>query len=125
MRRTLLIQPLALLVVLVVSACGSESPVDVIQAYYSALREGNYDEAERYLSKEAKQYMEVIAGSVREATLLAAAFETAKEVEVLREEVLGDKVRLHLSLHYEKGRQSPNTELLVKEAGRWRIGIDR
>ena len=109
----------------VVSGCGGGSPSDVAKAFYKAGNEGNYSEAEGYLSFEARAvYRQPMFGVTQSFDNQMGAVTkggTITRVDVEEGKDYGGYAVVLVTLHYANGGQASDTLSLLKEGGRWRI----
>ena len=113
------------MVPLLVYGCGGGSPSDVAKAFYKAGNEGNYSEAESYLSFEARAvYRQPVFGLTQSFDNQMDAVTkggTITRIDVEEGKDYGGYAVVLVTLHYADGGQASDTLSLLKEDGRWRI----
>lgn len=99
------------------------SPSETITTYYDHAREGNIDEAKKYISQDViDQYED--GGTWYATTLKSAIVKEGKaysEMEPVKEEVEGDTAQVDVRVITDSGREDTERYLLVKEDDSWKI----
>lgn len=102
----------------------AKTPGETVQAFYKALNEGKYSEAQTMLTKEAfaalKASSEKTEGGLKELANAATKNGTISAVEVAGEEIQGDKATVVVHLRFKDGTAEENTKNgLHKVDGAW------
>jgi len=107
---------------MMLTGCGSKEDKVVI-GYCKALEAGKLDEAESYLSKDARLVLERAGGK----SLLAAAggqfkqHRGIKEIKITRKNVAGESATVEFLYNFKDGSSYADSFPLVKEDGKWKI----
>ena len=115
-------------IVIVATGCGStKSPSAVVTQFYLSGSKGEYEDAAKYLSSEAKLVFGLFVGVAEGMKQFASEeFEgqAVRRVEILSEHISGNQAEVRYILHYEDGsRGLADSDVLVKEDGQWKIGL--
>lgn len=104
-----------------------KSPSQVVKAAYIAANSSKYLEIERYLSAEAlsvlKGEMGTRIGGMTGVWDKATRNRTIEIIEVLKEEIRGDRALVLLKAHYKDGSVKKTLEPLIKENGVWKMTL--
>ncbi len=123
---------LAVVLILVVAVCSGcdflkpKTPSETVKAFYTAVSEGNYSEAEKYLSLETRAVFGCI-GAVSEALggpgieeLLGDMKGTIRQIVIGGEEIREDRAEVRCSLYLKDGEVDTFTQVLRKRVT-WKI----
>ena len=105
----------------------SNTPTEVVTAYYRALNEGDHDTATRVQSSASLALVTLLpppAGdSARDPGLHPVTQNgTIVRIEILDERHIGDRAWVDVRLHYESGASQKYNAGVVQEDGEWKVG---
>ncbi len=112
------------------SGCGKisqKSPAETVKAFYMTANEGEYSEAEKYLSSEALKAMKgelgLLAGGLKGTLDKATRNGTIARIEILDEKIRGEGATVDFIIHFKDGKTKKESEPLIKEEEGWKITI--
>lgn len=111
------------LVLSVLLGCGTKPPGDVVKEFQTLVAEGKYEAASRHVASGSREMFMMTAAM---AEGLSGMFGSAsiRTVEVTGESISGNTADVSYVIHFRDGTTGwEEWEHLVKEGGRWRIGI--
>ena len=104
---------------------GKKSPSEVLVAAYMAANEGNYSEADKYLSSEAINLLkEMGAGSMIDEWDEVTYSGTIKRIAILEEEIQEERATVYFRAYLNDGTTEDEEEIFIKEDNQWKITID-
>ncbi len=119
---------LVLAVVIGAIGCGaSKSPSQVVTEFFQLMSQEKYEAASKYVSSEAKPlfaFFTSLAEGLKQFASEEFGSRAIRRVEILSERINGNQAEVHYIFHYTDGSQDPEgSDILVKEKGRWKIGL--
>ena len=111
------------------SGCSRQrSPSETVKSYFTALAEGNVSEVKQCLSFDFLRSWEKVDGTVekevRQASKEAKADGGLEKIEILGEDIQGNRATVRVNLYFKNGTTGGEGECkasLVKESGVWKI----
>jgi len=104
---------------------GKKTPSEVLVAAYMAANEGNYSEADKYLSSEAIKLVKAMGtGSMIDEWDEVTYFGTIKRIAILEEEIQEERATVYFRAYLNDGTTEDEEEIFIKEDNQWKITID-
>lgn len=116
---------LVILAILLVG-CSSAGPGKTVEKFFTAVEDGEIEEAMSYLSSSTVQ---LLGAEKWQAALIEGSQEMASEggiksIETFDENIHGDIATVSMTLTMADGSQETETIDLIKEDGDWKIRLD-
>lgn len=107
---------------LMLSGCESDHSKTAI-SYCKSLESGKLDEAQSYLSKDARQVLESLGGKkiLAEASANFKERKGLKSIKITKEIVKDNTAAVELLYNFNDGTKFVDNFPLVKEDGKWKI----
>ncbi len=112
----------ALALVLLFNSCGSQSPKDVVNDYYSALKKGDFEKAMTYTTLKDTAEIHQTVKKMQDFKYQVSDY------EILSEEIAEDNENATVEVKYTASSAFKETPVedtekikLVKEDGKWKI----
>lgn len=123
-RNVYLLGSVAIIFLIILSGCG-KTPADTVKTFYKLGNNGNYSEAEKYLSSENLNEINGVLGALmggfKGIMDKATHNGTIKRIEILKEKIRGKRATVYYIFHYKNGKTLRDKELLIKVNGKWKI----
>jgi hypothetical protein len=101
-------------------------PSEVVTAAYMAANEERYSEVEKYLSSKAKAAVNKageVVGNMKDVWDRKNRNGTIETIEIIREDVKGDKATIAIRIHFNDRSISDQHESIIKEGGQWKMTL--
>ena len=103
------------------SAAAAKTPSETIKAFYAALNEKRYPDAQAMLSKEALAALSASAGEtkggLKDVADNATKGGTISAVEVIKEEIKGDSASVVITIRFKDGTAEENAKNGLQQVG--------
>lgn len=103
------------------AAAAAKSPSETVKAFYAALNEKRYPDAQAMLSKEALAALSASAGEtkggLKEVADNATKGGTISAVDVLKEEIKGDAATVIITIRFKDGTAEENAKNGLRQVG--------
>jgi hypothetical protein len=100
------------------------TPGQVVRAFYAAAAENRLPEARRHMSPALIATLPQSGGLAKVCTDRIGPV-AMRGVQIVREQVDGPEATVSLRLHLVDGSTKDQQEMLVKENGEWKIGVQK
>ncbi len=101
-------------------------PSEVVTAAYMAANDEKYSEVDKYLSSEAKAATNKageVVGNMKDVWDRRNRNGTIERIEIIREDVKGDKATIAIRIHFNDRSISERQESLINEGGQWKMTL--
>jgi hypothetical protein len=99
-------------------------PSEVVTTAFMAANDGNFSEFEKYLSSSMIKDMKQSGDLSKAVVFFCLAISkngTIKNIEVLKEEIQGEKAKIFFKIIYKDGTAENTNFPLIKESGQWKL----